>query len=399
MTSSVTLFAFTPILIFVIPAAIWFLYSFSKLALIQWKSFREKKQKAWLETHEGKIHQLRKKYAAEEFRYQTHKRLPYVISAGLLSAGIFYFLWSVRGDVDEKLFTASMVLIVSAPVLLVVWYFRDQNRLKELDRQHQDVNLKEFQKLQEWATGNISDGYDEEGNQKPHATTLQISALHSLRPYLKGQFGESFKLAAYEIFYSVLSKVHEEILITNDYFHDMDSFEIGEVINEDLLTRQLNQIVSEEWFSLLYDNTYSKQKISLVGVDLSGVYLRCFNDEINLSGACLIGANLTFSDFSGVYMPNSDFSKSNALFTKFDGCNLDSALMDNTSLSCASFKKCKMTGADLSRIIIGEHVDKKYFFLADVSNAYVSAKVFHKGYLDYAVGKDNLLVEFGKTDD
>jgi hypothetical protein len=41
---------------------------------------------------------------------------------------------------------------------------------------------------------------------------LQVSALHSLRGYLKGEYGESFRRGAYEIFRSVLKIQHDKIL-------------------------------------------------------------------------------------------------------------------------------------------------------------------------------------------
>lgn len=90
-----------------------------------------------------------------------------------------------------------------APIAFIVWVFRDQNRLRELSNARKDTNLKEFQQLQEWATG-FGKAKDNEA--------LQISALHSLRGYLKGEYGEDFRRGAFEIFTSALRTQHKNIL-------------------------------------------------------------------------------------------------------------------------------------------------------------------------------------------
>lgn len=50
-------------------------------------------------------------------------------------------------------FWTLIALIMSSPVAFCIWYFRDQNTIKQLESQRKDVNLKEFHKIAEWVSG------------------------------------------------------------------------------------------------------------------------------------------------------------------------------------------------------------------------------------------------------
>jgi hypothetical protein len=163
---------------------------------------------------------------------------------------------------DEKSLIGVSSLLITAPILFVIWAFRDHNRLRELENQRKDTNLKEFQRLQEWAT-----------NSEKNNVALQISALHSLRGYLKGEYGESFRRGAFEIFVSALSDAHEQI------FQDVAESkqpDISTAIKHNKLCHQLNRIAQEEWFNLLINHDFPTATISLVGIRLEGAYLRLF---------------------------------------------------------------------------------------------------------------------------
>ena len=282
-----------------------------------------KKFKDWLAPikrvrHYFKIKKLRKKYASKERKPNTLFRAFLLIIFALLS----WFLldgWGLFAGLEVKLSENSQAIfnfysiIITAPVLFIIWVFRDANRLRELENQRKDTNLAEFQQLQQWATGNIvdtntsiklKDGAEKTTNtyenkiNEDEKIALQISALHQLRGYLKGYYGEDFRRGAYEIFTATLTSTHNKIL---DEYQKLKPEKkakedtIAKLIEQNPLAKQLNRIVAEEYFNLLINHNYPTTTISLVGVNLSGKYLRHkdFSKKLDLSYANLQSANLS----------------------------------------------------------------------------------------------------------
>ncbi len=252
--------------------------------------------------HWLKIRQLKKQHAKLSKTPSTGWRAFWVLLMGALVLWlmtIFDFIcWEgwipVFKEMDSKSFVQLSNLIMVAPVVFIIWLFRDQNHLRALSNARKDTNLKEFQQLQEWATG-FGEAKDNEA--------LQISALHSLRGYLKGEYGEDFRRGAFEIFTSALHAQHQKILadINNEQKPAINNIKIA--IEHDELCKQLNRIAQEDWFNLLINHNFSTATISLVGVDLSGKYLQCTQygtpldlSFANLQGVDLHGANLRWAD-------------------------------------------------------------------------------------------------------
>jgi hypothetical protein len=50
-------------------------------------------------------------------------------------------------------FGSLVTVLISTPVAYAIWSFRDQNNRELIENQRKDINLKDFQKLCEWATG------------------------------------------------------------------------------------------------------------------------------------------------------------------------------------------------------------------------------------------------------
>ena len=134
-------------------------------------------------------------------------------------------------------------MLISVPVALVVWHFRDENNRQQIENQRKDINLKEFQKLSEWVSGahlpeiktvnkttnkrNLKSNDElarlltlpieytteetEEYSKKPETTdfdtfskwdgavALQISAIYNLLPFFRGDYGESFRRPAFNL--------------------------------------------------------------------------------------------------------------------------------------------------------------------------------------------------------
>ena len=135
--------------------------------------------------------------------------------------------------------------VILAPVAFVLWWFRDTNQLWLIENNRKDTNLKDFQRLSEWATGmhlvedevitkttepkkrvltseqaEQASPQEAQGIQtvtvettvkssKPQgkgsasppsrregSEALQIAAVHQLKGYLVGDFGQQFERPA-----------------------------------------------------------------------------------------------------------------------------------------------------------------------------------------------------------
>lgn len=152
-------------------------------------------------------------------------RIFWIILAGLLSIPFtffvilitnkplnFYFDISINKILESRGVWTLIVLIFSAPVALAIWHFRDKNAIEQIENQRKDVNLKEFQKIAEWLSGihfsenNNKENYEDNikqlnvnsmtYNKHDGAISLQIASIHSLLPFYRGDYGESFKKPA-----------------------------------------------------------------------------------------------------------------------------------------------------------------------------------------------------------
>ncbi|MGJ3648964.1 hypothetical protein ACLB0R_10885 [Sphingomonas sp. GlSt437] len=97
-----------------------------------------------------------------------------------------------KGDGDDLSWQGALVL-VGAPVAFVFWLFRDIHANQTLANQRKDINLKEFQEIQMRAAGALDEKLPAKARE-----TLQIAAIHQLRPFLKGEYGDSFRRPAWE---------------------------------------------------------------------------------------------------------------------------------------------------------------------------------------------------------
>ncbi|SMN13288.1 pentapeptide repeat family protein [Bathymodiolus heckerae thiotrophic gill symbiont] len=325
-------------------------FSTSTVNVVSYKFVRSTK-------HNKKIQELQKEYNKFKKTPVTRIRASGVVLFSVLSIALFWLIyknpyeWVMLKQItkDTKNIISLTTLIITAPIVFVIWVFRDENKLLELENARKDTNLKEFQQLQRWATGNIDGNSDNDNDNK---IALQISALHSLRTYLKGEYGESFRRGAYEIFRAILATQHQKILqqLKNDdsktikEFENNDSKTITDKIDSCPLTRQLNIIASEEWFNLLINHNFPTKGISLVGVDLSHTYLhhRTYGETLDLQDAQLQGANLTYVLLQGADLQSAQLQGANLWGTQLQGANLW-----GTQLQGAGLETAQLQGADL----------------------------------------------------
>lgn len=309
--------------------------------------------------HYKKIRQLKTKYSYKERQPKTVVRGIKIFLSLFTVLLIAYWVFDINffnnnlefvlfdelryeiKNLDDKSFVKLSSFILTAPIFFTIWAFRDKNKLLELENTRKDTNLKEFQQLQQWATGNIEgDAKDED------KTALQISALHSLRGYLKGEYGESFRRGAYEIFRSTLETQHKDILdkVKNKKFDN-----IRDAINNSQLTKQLNIIASEEWFNLLINHDFPTAEISLVGVDLNGKYLqhKKYGKKLNLANSNLSYISLIFTNLSNANLSNSVLLKANLAHTNLSYSDLSGAYLKSAKLINSDLNNTKLINSNL----------------------------------------------------
>ncbi|WP_369176906.1 pentapeptide repeat-containing protein [Candidatus Thiodubiliella endoseptemdiera] len=272
-----------------------------------------------------------------------------------MSLVFFWFIyenpyeWEILKNITigVKSIISITTLIITAPIAFIIWAFRDKNKLLELENARKDTNLKEFQQLQRWATGNIEGDKDNQGNK----IALQISALHSLRAYLKGEYGDSLRRGAYEIFRASLATQHQKIL---KQVNEGEFENITIAINSCQFTKQLNIIASEEWFNLLINHNFPTNNISLLGVNLSKTYLHhcTYGKTLDLGGAQLQKANLRDAQLQGACLNNARLQGAclnNAQLQGADlrGAQLQGANLSNAQLQGADLREAQLQGAGL----------------------------------------------------
>ena len=298
--------------------------------------------------HWRKIERLRQQHCKITKSPKTYWRAIWVLLAATCTFGLMNLFELIYWDgwtphwISQPTKGTSFIklshLIITAPIFFAIWAFRDASRLHEIANKRKDTNLKEFQQLQEWATDNTDDNI-----------ALKISALHSLRGYLKGEYGQSFRRGAFEIFASELSTQHKKIL---QQVADNDNLTIKKAIDNNPLCKQLNRIVEEDWFNLLISHNFPTATISLVGVNLSGKYLRHkdFGKSLNLSNANLQGANLREAKLQRANLRWAELQGANLRWTKLQGASLFKAQLQEASLFKAQLQGVSLRWTQLQGV-------------------------------------------------
>ena len=267
-----------------------------------------------------------------------------VLCAGAMSVIIFVlaYLVAIKNSNSNSVgYWNFIILIVSAPVAFVIWHFRDENNRQQIENQRKDINLKEFQKLSEWVSGAhlpeikavskttqkscSKDGAEiteqpteqsEEYAKRPDTTdfdtfskhdgaiALQISAIYNLLPFFRGDYGESFRLPAFNLLKSAWQAMQQESLNRLRVEVRIEQGNEKSVEYQDI-------IWDEESSSVKYEVT--KKAKSSIGVALTYVLssLNQSGTKSNLSefpiellaNLCLAGIDLSWIDLSELKSP------------------------------------------------------------------------------------------------
>ena len=349
---------------------------------------------------------LKKKILTEKWMKFTN--VEKVFCAGIASLVIFIFLLVVFQICFPKLLEKSaglwnfIIVVVSAPVAFAIWHFRDENNRQQIENQRKDINLKEFQKLSEWVSGahlpeiktidkttqkeglkdkGETDGEfqlierttekTEEYGKKPHAegfdtfgrregaVALQISAVYNLLPFFRGDYGESFRLPAFNLLKTAWQAMQQDSL------KKWETANLSAIIEElrlkaespmgVALTHVLLSLDQKNMQLNLRDFPEMLPNLCLAGMNfhLSGVDEKARNwSGLNLSGV----------DFRGAYLKEVHFEES-----QLDGANLQYADLTEVNLQHADLTEAKLQNADLS----GAELQNANLRFAELQNAHL----------------------------
>ena len=212
----------------------------------------------------------------------------------------------------------GVLLLLGLPVAFCLWHWRDKNVREQIENSRKDINLKEFQEVQLRAAGAFNNDINDAAQQ-----TLQIASLHQLRSFLKGDYGDSFKLPAFELYCALLARPSEAQSAVGMPRSVFDA---------------LRQIVAIEW------KAFFRASFPLSN--------RCFDDVEFFAGTDL--SNLQMSDstfrrsrFMGVRLVASNLSQCDFQSAKFDFCDFKDAQLFQCKFEKAKISASRFSGACL----------------------------------------------------
>ena len=418
--------------------------------------------------HKNKPNNSKKKPNGLRKRLNSASNMTVMLIAGIISIELMYFLieffpkWiSLTDKVQESAgYWNFLIVLISVPVALVVWHFRDENNRQQIENQRKDINLKEFQKLSEWVSGahlpeiktvskttnkcNLKNDAEivrqstppikytteetEEYSKQPKtadfdtfskrdgAVALQISAIYNLLPFFRGDYGESFRLPAFNLLKSAWQAMQQDSLkklekknLSDEALHRIFN-ELEQKANSPMgvaLTHVLLSLNQENKKLNLQDfpemllniclagmnfqlNGLFKTKNNLPRLDLSGADLRAavFKEaelqEAILTKADLQGANLDLADLQGADLQLAKLQGTKLYFAKLQGAKLhfaklQGADLQGANLELADLQLAKLQGADLQ----GADLQGANLELADLQEANLQLAKLQNAYFDW----------------
>jgi uncharacterized protein YjbI with pentapeptide repeats len=299
---------------------------------------------------------------------------------------------------------------VAAPIAYVLWWFRDTNQLWLIENNRKDTNLKDFQQLCEWASGeSSSDGKvvytkpwaenpssDDTTNTIPISVSestpftnlsgskaLQIAAIHQLRNYAVGEYGKHFQKPTFILLISLWEQIAQSV--RSSAVQELTS---AAVIPHNEAPQSWYQRVFEPWHRLPLPQSISEALLTERGRLLRGhheLLPKRMLAGINTDLAYLSPVRLTHLDLSGVELQGAKLSSallqlSNFRLADFRGTDLSYAQLQGAHLSNANFIGADLTSANLN----GCHFFISHFEFAKLQNAELNESNMNYCYLSNA---------------
>jgi len=306
-----------------------------------------------------------------------------VVCATLVIAVILDFC---RGwDVSRKLlfpadktvadvrFWSALVYAVAfslgLPVAFILWHWRDKNVTDQIDNARKDINLKEFQEVQLRAAGALDEQLPESAREQ-----LQIAALHQLRGFLRGDYGDSFKRPAFEMLLAGHAAAIDRIGVpevqkqipskTREQIHEAVQALLKKLTAIDRTRMMIIRDESEYIFTKNYP-LYGRRFDLL---DLSRRDLQEGTDysESHFFGAVLFSAVLKNTALLNAHLEGADLRK-----TELDGANLSDAHLEGAYMSFAYLEGATMIRAHLEGALLGAFLSSANLASAHLKGAFL----------------------------
>jgi hypothetical protein len=364
----------------------------------------------------------------------------------IFATGIAYviFIWLV-GEWDtshlqppttiKKLFenpsSWSPILIISGlPIAFMIWLFRDQNNREQIENQRKDINLRDFQKLAEWATGthlledkttetvkrsrSISSGdsinnLDENiittesygspkdiilrtPGRRDAAAALQIAAVYQLARFLQGDFGKHFQRPAFQLLRSIW------LVLMQNHLNEFPSFPYND--QSDLLKRlgdwktvtksimghglgeALILVLGAERGLVLRNNSDDLPNIVLAAFDTQ---LPALKNQGILQGIDLEGLRLRGAQLQGANLRVANLQRADCFQAQLQGANLEFANLQESDLSLTRLDGANLNGAFLQGARLGGSIMfGATMFVANLRHAVLSGTDLRCAKLDSA---------------
>ena len=380
---------------------------------VEWDESKRKAPPSWRWA-------LRKRRIQRWFAYQAWRQyLPNLRWLTLLLVAVFtyfavrYFLPDFQLNNISKLEHAAdatvFLAFIGAPIAYVVWWFRDTNNREQIENQRKDINLKDFQRLAEWAAGmhlpedkvstanktskpageDTKAGSTESKSSTSHETStltettkppehsaihtpsrregaasLQIAAIYQLQAFLQGAYGKYFQRPAFQLLKSIwLALVNQHLAELNKIMETPRDFAIGE-------DEQNFKEALEEWRKQLTATMNSSigQAITVALGAQQGWLLRTHQEDLpnevltgynswlaalqqplELDGLNLSGIQLQGAGLSGAQLQGADLRGAQLQVAYLYGARLQGASLSRAQLQGASLSRAQLQGASLSR--------------------------------------------------
>lgn len=281
-----------------------------------------------------------------------------------------------EGQLEWREALQLLLLVIGLPSAFILWLFRDIHVNETLANQRKDVNLKEFQEIQMRAAGALDEKYPAHARE-----TLQIAALHQLRSFLRGDYGESFRRPAWELLRARMATSARETgtraIVESVEAHDEAQPDSG-LSRVDWAEAKVTEIrramaavaphaVANAERAVIREDSRSifRADLPLTGtcfdlIDVSGprssagalLASRALS-QCSFIGANLREAHLEGADLSGAHLEGADLSGSHLEGADLGNAHLEGADLSGSHLEGANLREAHLEGADLSQAHLG----------------------------------------------
>lgn len=258
----------------------------------------------------------------------------------------------------------AAIFVLGLPVAFLLWHWRDRNMRDQIENARKDINLKEFQEVQLRAADALDTNLPEVAREQ-----LQIAALHQLRGFLRGDYGDSFRRPAFELLLAFHRSMGERLKAPRFRAQasktppDGDWSKKGEEIREhgrrlrdwqSSLERSAGEVIWSEWRAIWRSGFPLTNRT----LDLIAIPPRAQLSKLDLSGAQLAGAFLSSVQFEGAIL-----SKAHLQGAVLDRAHLEGAFLGWAHLECANLIAARLQRANLGlahlegALLIGARLD------------------------------------------